>query len=185
MEGKSPNIVTKQIMSNINNKMDNQAIETIELTWRYSGPCPDQWFSYFYNRRDNKTYSLYIRQDSCCWSADIRSADGCYDAKGFEELPSETVIWEDIRLAFDYLSDYMSPYAKEDKYFKKIVEEIIMYLNHRFPYFKFDSQKRDNFDFMGEISEDAKEACMEVLSRRAKLMQRYLVEYEKFLNNIE
>lgn len=38
---------------------------------------------------------------------------------------------------------------------------------------------------MGEISDDDKEACMEVLSRRAKLMRRYLVEYEKCLNSME
>ena len=167
----------------MNNKMNNQTIETIELTWEYSGACPDQWFSYFYNKQDNKTYSLYIRQDSCHWSADIRSTDGCYEANDFEELPYETVKWECIQLAFDYLSDYASPYAREDMYFRKIVEEVIMYLNYRFPYFKFDSQERDNFDFMEEISKDDREACMEVLSRRAKLMRRYLAEYKKFLTN--
>ena len=154
--------------------MNNQTIETIELTWRYCGPCPDQWFSYFYNRQDDKTYSLYIRQDSCHWSADIRNADGCHNAEEFEKLPSETVIWENIQLAFDYLSDYTSPYPyyREDMYFRKIVEEVTMYLNHRFPYFRFDSQVRDNFDFMKEFSEEDKESCMEVLSRRAKLMRR-------------
>ena len=57
-------------------------------------------------------------------------------------------------------------------YFRKIVEEVTMYLNHRFPYFRFDSQVRDNFDFMKEFSEEDKESCMEVLSRRAKLMRR-------------
>lgn len=165
--------------------MNSQAIEIIELTWKYVGPCPDQWFSYFYNKQENKTYSLYIRQDSCHWSADIRNTDGCYDAEGFEKLPFETVIWDRVQLAFDYLSDYASPYDREDKYFKMIVEEVIMYLNHRFPYFKFDSKVHYDFDFMEEISEGDKEACMEVLSRRAKLMRRYLAEYERSLNRIK
>ncbi len=168
----------------MDSKTNNRMLETIELRWNYVGPCPDQWFAYFYNKQEHKTYCVYIRQDSCLWSADIRNTDGFYDVEDFENLPFEMVTTENIQLAFDYISDYISASAREDEYFKKIVEEAIIYLNHRFPYFKFDSQIRDNFDFMEEISEGNKESCMEVLSRRAKLMQRYLAEYEKFLANM-
>ena len=69
-------------------------LETIELRWNYVGPCPDQWFAYFYNKQEHKTYCVYIRQDSCLWSADIRNTDGFYDVEDFENLresPSQVV----------------------------------------------------------------------------------------------
>lgn len=164
--------------------MNEKTVKTIELTWEYTGPCPDQWHSYFYNEHNDKTYCAYIRQDSYNWSAALRNTNGCYTNKDFEELPSEIVEWENIDLAFDYLSYDTHPYDREEKYFRKVVEEVMIYLNHRFPYFHFDSQVRDNFDFMGEIAEGDKDSHMEVLSRRAKLMRRYLAEYEKFLTGI-
>ena len=165
--------------------MNEKTVKTIELTWEYTGPCPDQWHSYFYNEHNDKTYCVYIRQDSCSWSAALRNTSGCYTSKDFEKLPSEIVEWEEIDLAFDYLSDFIKPYDIEDRYFRRIVEEIILYLNHRFPYFHFDSQERENFDFIGEIAEREKDSRMEVLSRRAKLMRKYLAEYEKFLNSMQ
>lgn len=111
-------------------------------------------------------------------------ADGQYTGNDFEKLSTDKVEWEIIELAFDYLSYSISPYDMEDRYFRRIVEEIILHLNHRFPYFHFDSQERENFDFIGEIAEGDKDSRMEVLSRRAKLMRRYLAEYEKFLNSV-
>lgn len=156
--------------------MNEQTIKTIELTWEHSGPCPDQWYGYFYNEHDNRTYCIYIREDSYWWSANLRSADGYYTSNKFEELPPQAVKWESIELAFDYLS-----LNTEERYFRKIVEESIIYLNHRFPYFHFDSQERDSFNLMEEIADGDKDSRMEVLSRRAKLMRRYLAEYEKLL----
>lgn len=164
--------------------MKKKTVRTIELTWEYVGPCPDQWFSYFYNEHNDKTYYVYIRQDSCSWSAQLRSADGQYTGDDFEKLSIDKVEWKIIELAFDYLSYSISPYDIEDRYFRRIVTEIILYLNHRFPYFHFDSQERENFNFIGEIAEGDKDSRMEVLSRRAKLMQRYLAEYEKFLDSM-
>jgi hypothetical protein len=163
--------------------MNGKTVKTIELTWECSGPCPGQWYAYFHNEHDNKTYCVYIREDSYWWSADILYADGRYSSGDFKKLPSETVERECIELAFDYLSGYMTS-RTEAGYFSIIVEEIILYLNHRFPYFHFDSQERKNFDFIGETAKGDKESRMEVLLRRAKLMRKYLAEYENFLNSI-
>lgn len=164
--------------------MDEKTVRNIELIWEYGGACPDQWYSYFYNEHSDKTYCVYIRQDSWSWSAALRNADGCHTDTEFEELPSEIVERENIELAFDYLSCSILPYDREEAYFRRVVEEVLIYLNHRFPYFHFYSQVRDDFDFIGEIDECDKDFSMEVLSRRAQLMRRYLAEYEKFLNSM-
>ena len=165
-------------------KKNRKTIESIDLTWEYQGPCPDQWYSYFYNKHENKTYCTYIRQDRSCWSASPRCADGHYVGEQFEKLPPEAKKWERIELAFDYRSDYSALDINEDRYFRKVVEEVILWLNYKFHYMHFNSQIRDNFDFAEEVAEGDKDSRMEVLGRRALLMQRYLSEYEKFLSHM-
>ncbi len=165
--------------------MKENTVRKIELTWEHTSSCPDQWYSYFYNEHNGKTYCVYIRQDTCSWSAALRHADGCHTDTEFEELPSEMVEWDEIYLAFDYLSSFIHPsYEIEEVYFRRVVEEVLIYLNHRFPYFFFYSQVRDKFDFMKEFDEGDRDFRMEVLSRRAQLMRRYLAEYEKFLDSM-
>jgi len=165
--------------------MKKKTVKNIELTWEYTGSCPDQWYSYFYNEHNDKTYCVYIRQGSCSWSANLRSADGKYTGDDFEKLSTDKLECEIIELAFDYLSYLINPYDVEDRYFRRIVKEIVLYLNHRFSYFHFDSQECEKFDFIGEIAKGDKDSRMEVLSRRAKLMRKYLAEYEKFLKSIQ
>lgn len=64
--------------------MNGKTVKTIELTWECSGPCPGQWYAYFHNEHDNKTYCVYIREDSYWWSADILYADGRYSSGDFK-----------------------------------------------------------------------------------------------------
>lgn len=165
--------------------MNDKGIETIELTWDYVGPCPEQWYAYFYNVHDNKTYCVYIRQDTYWWSADLIYADGRHSGENFEKLPYEKKKWEYIQLAFDYLSEIVASYNDEDMTSREILEEIIIYLSHKFPYLHFDSQLRGNSIFMEKICKEGKDSRTEVLHRRAKLMRRYLAEYEKYINDIK
>ena len=58
-------------------------------------------------------------------------------------------------MAFDYLADNVEWRNDEDMIFKIILEEIIIYLSHKFPYLRFNSQGRSNFDFDRVISEAA------------------------------
>lgn len=86
-------------------------------------------------------------------------------------------------MAFDYLADNVEWRNDEDMIFKIILEEIIIYLSHKFPCLRFDSQERGNFDFDRVISEAAdKYSCVEVLHRQAELMRKYLAEYDKYIN---
>ena len=163
---------------------DDIGSKTIKLTWEYSGPCPWQWYACFYNSHDDKTYCAYIREDTYWWSASLMHADGRHPAEDFMQLPAEMIKWEEIQLAFDYLTDNVAGRDDVEMIFKLILEEIIIYLSHKFPYLRFDSQGRDNFDFNGVISSAAdKYSCMEVLHRRAELMRKYLAEYDRYTDN--
>ena len=139
----------------MNGKIDTNAVETIELTWEYSGPCPGQWYAHFYNAHDGKTYCAYIREDTYWWSTSLIYADGRHSAESFWQLPAEIIKWEEVQLAFDYLADNVEWRNDEDMIFKIILEEIIIYLSHKFPYLRFNSQGRSNFDFDRVISEAA------------------------------
>ena len=77
-------------------------------------------------------------------------------------------------MAFDYLAD------GDDWHFSKIVEEAIVYLNHRFPYFRFDSEQREKYDFMDGVKEEKQKSRLDVLDRREELMRKYLAKYERF-----
>lgn len=157
-------------------------MKNIELTWDGGGCCPGQWYAYFYNEQDNRTYCVYIREDSFWWSAALRSAEGRYSGDEFEALPVKSCLWKGIDLAFDYLAD------GEDWHFSKIVEETIFYLNHRFPYFMFDSKQREKYDFMDGVTEENRKSRLDVLERREKLMRKYLVKYDEFkekMNSID
>lgn len=167
----------------MNSKIDTNAVKTIKLTWEYSGSCPGQWYAHFYNAHDGKTYCAYIREDTYWWSASLIYADGRHSAESFWQLPSEIIKWEEVQLAFDYLADNVEWRNDEDMIFKIILEEIIIYLSHKFPCLRFDSQERGNFDFDRVISEAAdKYSCVEVLHRQAELMRKYLAEYDKYIN---
>ncbi len=154
-------------------------MKNIELTWIGGGCCPGQWYAYFYNEQDNRTYCVCIREDTFWWSAALRHMDGLYSDDEFEKLSAENETWEHIDLAFDYLAD------GEDWHFRKIVEEAIVYLNHRFPYIRFDSEQRYKYDFMDGVTEDNRKSRLDVLERREELMRRYLARYEAFKEKIE
>lgn len=149
-------------------------MKNIELTWDGGGCCPGQWYAYFYNEQDNRTYCVYIREDSFWWSAALRSAEGRYSGDEFEALSVKSCLWKGIDLAFDYLAD------GEDWHFSKIVEETIFYLNHRFPYFMFDSKQREKYDFMDGVTEENRKSRLDVLERREELMRKYLAKYDEF-----
>ena len=149
-------------------------MKNIELTWDGGGCCPGQWYAYFYNEQDNRTYCVYIREDSFWWSAALRSAEGRYSGDEFEDFSVKSCLWKGIDLAFDYLAN------GEDWHFSKIVEEAIVYLNHRFPYFRFDSEQREKYDFMDGVTEENRKSRLDVLERREELMRKYLAKYEEF-----
>ena len=149
-------------------------MKNIKLTWNGGGCCPGQWYAYFYCEQENRTYCVYLREDTFWWSAALRSAEGRYSGGEFEDLPAKSCLWEGIDLAFDYLAD------GEDWHFSKIVEEAIVYLNHRFPYFRFDSEQREKYDFMDGVAEEKRKSRLDVLKRREELMRKYLAKYEGF-----
>lgn len=149
-------------------------MKNIELTWAGGGCCPGQWYAYFYCEQENRTYCVYLREDTFWWSAALRHMDGLYSDDEFERLSAENATWEHIDLAFDYLVD------GNDWHFSKIIEEAIVYLNHRFPYFRFDSEQREKYDFMYGVTEENKKSRLDVLKRREELMRKYLAKYEGF-----
>ena len=157
--------------------MEKVFTENIELTWE-GGCWSGHWNAYFYDERGNRTYCVHFREGSYCWSADLQSAEGCFSGSEFEELPYESKMSETICLGFDYLSDNVLP--DWHCHFSEIVEESIVYLNSRFPYFCFDSEQREKYDFMEGITEENKESRIDVLDRRAELMRMYLARYEDF-----
>ena len=65
----------------------------INLKWKHIGPCPDQWFAYFYNESEDRTYEVYIREDTYWWSASLSSAEGQHTAEEFERIPSEQQVY--------------------------------------------------------------------------------------------
>ena len=90
----------------------------------------------------------------------------------FERLHYEQLTDESIPLAFYYDTDIDNR--------PKIVEEVILYLQHRFTYFLFDSKIGEQYDFtagLGDMDEDSR---IELQERRAELMRRYLAKYEEF-----
>lgn len=153
----------------------NSVKSVINLEWKITGPCPGQWNANFYNELDGRTYNVYLREDTYWWSASLFSAKGQYTVEEFERLPYEQLTDESIPLAFYYDTDIDNG--------PKIVEEAILYLQHRFPYFLFDSKIRDQYDFHDfpavlEYLDD--NSRTELLERRAELMRRYLKKYEDF-----
>ena len=144
----------------------------INLEWKITGPCPGQWDAYFYNDLDGRTYDVYLREDTFWWSAELFYAEGKYTGKEFDRLPGERVKGESIPLAFYYDTDIDNG--------PKLVEEAILYLQHRFPYFLFDSKIRDQYDFTAGTENMDDSSRIELLERRAELMQRYLDKYDEF-----
>lgn len=144
----------------------------INLEWKITGPCPGQWNAYFYNEFDGRTYDVYLREDTYWWSASLFSASGQRPDEEFERLPYEQLTDESIPLAFYYDTDIDNG--------PKLVEEAILYLQHRFSYLQFDSKIRDQYDFTAGTEELDDNSRTELLERRAELMRRYLERYEKF-----
>ena len=144
----------------------------INLEWKITGPCPGQWDACFYNELDGKTYGVYLREDTYWWSASLFSAKGQYTVEEFDRLPYEQLTDESIPLAFYYDTDIDNG--------PKIVEEAILYLQHRFPYLLFDSKIRDMYDFKAGTEDMDDNIRNELLERRAELMRRYLVKYKEF-----
>ena len=144
----------------------------INLEWKITGPCPGQWDACFYNELDGKTYGVYLREDTYWWSASLFFAKGQYTVEEFDRLPYEQLTDESIPLAFYYDTDIDNG--------PKIVEEAILYLQHRFPYLLFDSKIRDQYDFTAGMEDMDDNSCAELLESRAELMRRYLRKYEDF-----
>ena len=144
----------------------------INLEWKITGPCPGQWDACFYNELDGRTYDVYLREDTYWWSASLFSAKGQYTVEEFERLPYEQLTDESIPLAFYYDTDIDNGPI--------IVEEAILYLQHRFPYLLFDSKIRDQYDFTAGMEDMDDNSRVELLERRAELMRRYLRKYEDF-----
>ena len=150
----------------------NSAKPVINLKWKITGPCSGQWNAYFYNEFDGRTYDVYLREDTYWWSASLFSASGQYSDEEFERLHYEQLTDESIPLAFYYDTDIDNG--------PKLVEEAILYLQHRFPYLLFDSKIRDLYDFSAGTEDLDDNRRTELLERRAELMRRYLERYEKF-----
>lgn len=149
------------------------SVKTVKnLEWKITGPCPGQWDACFYNELDGKTYGVYLREDTYWWSASLFSAKGQYTVEEFDRLPYEQLTDESIPLAFYYDTDIDNG--------PKIVEEAILYLQHRFPYLLFDSKIRDMYDFKAGTEDMDDNIRNELLERRAELMRRYLVKYKEF-----
>ena len=144
----------------------------INLEWKITGLCPGQWNAYFYNELDGRTYDVYLREDTFWWSASLFSAKGQYTYEEFERLHYEQLTDESIPLAFYYDTDIDNG--------PKLVEEAILYLEHRFPYLLFDSKIRDQYDFTSGTEDMDDSSRTELLERRAELMRRYLKKYEDF-----
>ena len=115
----------------------------INLKWKHIGPCPDQWFAYFYNESEDRTYEVYIREDTYWWSASLSSA---YDTD-VDNRP-------------------------------KMEEEVLLFLQHRFPHLSFDSKIREQYDFTAGLEDMDDGSRTELLERRAEQMRRYLEKYE-------
>ena len=130
----------------------------INLKWKLIGPCPDQWFAYFYNESEDRTYEVYIREDTYWWSAALASAKGQHTAEEFERIPSEQQVYENIPME----------------------EEVLLFLQHRFPHLSFDSKIREQYDFTAGLEYMDDGSRTELLERRAELMRRYLAKYEEF-----
>lgn len=150
----------------------NSAKTVINLEWKITGPCPGQWNAYFYNEFDDRTYDVYLREDTYWWSASLYAAKGQYTGEEFERLSYEQLTDESIPLAFYYDTDIDNG--------SKLVEEAILYLQHRFPYLLFDSKIRDQYDFTTGTEDLDDNSRTELLERRAELMRRYLERYEDF-----
>ena len=144
----------------------------INLEWKMTGPCPGQRSAYFYNEFDGRTYEVYLREDTYWWSASLFSASGQHSNEEFERLHYEQLTDESIPLAFYYDTDIDNR--------PKIVEEVILYLQHRFTYFLFDSKIREQYDFTACLEYMDDGSRTELLERRAELMRRYLAKYEEF-----
>ena len=142
----------------------------INLEWKITGPCPGQWNAYFYNELDGRTYHVYLREDTYWWSASLFSAKGKY--VDFDTIPYEQLTDENIPLAFYYDTDIDNG--------PKLVEEAILYLQHRFPYLLFDSKIREQYDFTAGTVDMDDNGRTELLERRAELMRRYLEKYDEF-----
>ena len=144
----------------------------INLKWKYIGPCPDQWFAYFYNELEYRIYEVYLREDTYWWSAALSSAKGQHTAEDFKRIPDEQQVYENIPLAFYYDTDIDNR--------PKLEEELLLFLQHRFPYLSFDSKIREQYDFLAGLKDMDDDSRTELLERRAELMRRYLAEYEEF-----
>ncbi len=144
----------------------------INLKWKHNGPCPDQWFAYFYNEWEDRTYEVYIRKDTYWWSAALSSAKGLHTAEDFEKIPDEQQVYENIPLAFYYDTDIDNR--------PKMEEEVLLFLRHRFPHLSFDSKIRGQYDFTAGLEDMDEDSRTELLERRAELMRRYLAKYEEF-----
>lgn len=79
---------------------------------------------------------------------------------------------ESIPLAFYYDTDNDNG--------PKLVEEAILYLQHRFQYLLFNSKIREQYDFTAGTEDMDDNSRTELLERRAELMRRYLEKYEEF-----
>ena len=144
----------------------------INLKWKLIGPCPNQWFAYFYNESEDRTYEVYLREDTYWWSASLFSASGQHSDEEFKRLHCELLTDESIPLAFYYDTDIDNG--------PKLVEEAILFLQHRFPHLSFDSKIREQYDFTAGLEDMDDGSRTELLERRAELMRRYLEKYEEF-----
>lgn len=145
----------------------------IYLEWKTVGICAVQWFAYFYNETDGRTYCVYLREENYWWTADLIHAEGEYSADAFEDLPYEQRHCETIPLSFYYDTDRDNSGA--------VVEDVLIYLKHRFPYLDFDSRIREKYDFTENTEDLEEEALSELLERRAALMRKYLELYWSYL----
>lgn len=159
------------------NEVNRDIADTINLKWYKAGSvCPEQYYAYFYNSKEDRTYCIYLREDTFWWSADLYYASGEYTPDTFEKLPYEQTLVDYINLAFFYDTDTDN--------LAKVVEDVLIYLNHRFPYLKFDSKIRENYDFTAGMNNEDKDAYFELLERRVSLMKKYLEKYEAYKRTI-
>ena len=144
----------------------------INLEWKNTCPCPVIWEAYFYNESEDRTYEVCLREDTYWWSASLSSAKGQHTAEDLEIIPSEQQVYENILLAFYYDTDIDNR--------PKMVEEVLLFLQHRFPHLLFDSKIREQYDFTAGLEDMDEDSRAELLERRAELMRRYLARYEEF-----
>lgn len=144
-------------------------MENIKLEWEQVSCYDAQYESYFYNKKEDRTYRVFIDENStyCPWSASLIYIKGRVEPDAFGDLPYEAKVVEVIPLAFAYID--IDGKVTVDDMFSMVVEDVVIYLRHRFEY----------LDFQTDVKSEYAEDDPELNQRRIELMKRYLRKHDR------